>query len=99
MAKVCESLGLEFEGEIRVHLSRGVFNQWDDYQVSVPALFYLKNRDLSKSAHVCGSVSWHEQRRSLRISEKELLLAGKRYKTISKEFGLHKSTVRQIVYK
>ncbi len=63
-----------FEGEIRVHLFRGFFNQWHDYQVSVHALFYSKNRDLSKSDHVCGSVSWHKQRRSLRTSEKELLL-------------------------
>ncbi len=38
------------------------------------ALFYLKNRDLTKSDHVCGSVSWHKQWRSLRTSEKELLL-------------------------
>jgi len=38
----------------------------DDYQVSMC--------DRSKSDHVCGSESWHEQRRSRRTSEKELLL-------------------------
>ncbi len=63
-----------FEGEIRVHLFRGVFKQWDDYRVSLPALFNLKNRDLSKFDCVCGSESLHKQRRSLRTSEKELLL-------------------------
>ncbi len=62
---------------------------------SCPDLF--KEQGSIKSAHVCGSASWFELRRSLRISEKELLLAGKGYKTISKEFGLHK--VRQFVYK
>ncbi len=30
--------------------------------------------DLSKSDRVCGSESWHEERKSLRTSEKELLL-------------------------
>lgn len=40
--------------------------------MSVRDLFYSKNRDLSKSDHVCGSESWHEQMRSLRTSEKEL---------------------------
>ncbi len=47
---------------------------FSDYQMSVCDLFYLKNRDLSKSDHVCGSESCHEQRRLLRISEKELML-------------------------
>ncbi len=41
--------------------------------MSVRDLFY-SNRDLSKSDHVCGSESCHEQRRLLRISEKELML-------------------------
>ncbi len=51
-------------------------------------------------SHVCGSELCHEQGRLLRTSEKELmLLARKFYKTIFKEFGLYKSTVRQIVYK
>ncbi len=65
-------------------------------------LFYSKNRDLSKSDHVCGIESCHEQRRLLRTWEKRVDVAHqarKGYKTISKEFGLHKSTVRQIVYK
>ncbi len=60
--------------EIRVHLCRGVFSQCNDYQMSVRDLFYSKNRDLSKSDHVCGSESCHEQRRLLRTSEKELML-------------------------
>ncbi len=60
----------EFEGKISVHLFRGVFNQW----ASVHALLYLENRDLSKFDHVCGSVSWHKQWRSLRTSEKVLVL-------------------------
>ncbi len=42
--------------------------------MSVPDLFYSKNRDLSKSDHVCGSESCHEQRRLLRTSEGELML-------------------------
>ncbi len=62
-----------FKGEIRVHLCRGVFSQCNDYQISVCDLFY-SNRDLSKSDHVCGSKSCHEQRRLLRTSEKELML-------------------------
>ncbi len=37
-------------------------------------LFYSKNRDLSKSDHVCESESCHEQRRLLRTLEKELML-------------------------
>ncbi len=62
MAKVCDSLGLvSFKGEIRVHLCKGVFIQCNDYQMSVHDLFYLKNRDLSKSDHVCGSESCHER--------------------------------------
>ncbi len=36
--------------------------------------FIKKNRDLSKSDHVCGSESCHKQRRLLRTSEKELIL-------------------------
>ncbi len=63
-----------FKGEIRVHLCRGVFSQCNDYQVSVRDLFYSKNSDLSKSDHVCGSESCHEQRRLLSTSEKELML-------------------------
>ncbi len=42
--------------------------------MSVHDLFYSKNRDLSKSDHVCGSESRHEQRRLLRTSEKESML-------------------------
>ncbi len=47
------------------------------------------------SYHVCGSESCHEQRILMRTSEKGYQ-AGEGYKTISKEFGLHKSTVRSI---
>ncbi len=36
--------------------------------------FYSKNIDLSKSDHVCGSESCHEQRKLLRTSGKELML-------------------------
>ncbi len=39
--------------------------------MSVCDLFYSKNRDLSKSDHVCGSESGHKQRRLLK---KELML-------------------------
>ncbi len=42
--------------------------------MSVRDLFYSKNRDLSKSDHVCGSESCHEQRRLQRTLEKELML-------------------------
>ncbi len=83
VTKVCESLGLEFEGEIRVHLWFRWFKLmgWLSGVSSCPDLF--KEQGSIKSAHVCGSASWFELRRSLRISEKELLLAGKGYKTIS----------------
>ncbi len=67
--------------------------------MSVHDMFYSKNRDLSKSDHVCGSESCHEQRRLLRTSEKELILLIRLEKVTKpslKEFGLHKSTVRQI---
>ncbi len=76
VAKVCESLGLavNLKVKIRVHLCRGVFSKCNDYQMSVCDLFYLKNRDISKSNHVCGSESCHEQRRLRRTSEKELML-------------------------
>ncbi len=47
------------------------------------------------SSHVCGSESCHEQRILMRTSEKGYQV-GEGYKTISKEFGLHKSTVRSI---
>ncbi len=102
VAKVCESLGLPVKGEIRVYLCRSVFSQCNDYQMSVRDLFYSKNRDRSNSDHVWGRESCHKQRRLLRTLEKELYFAHearKGYKTISKEFGLNKSTVRQIVYK
>ncbi len=42
--------------------------------MSVHDLFYTKNRDLSKSDHVCGSESCLKQRRLLKTSEKELML-------------------------
>ncbi len=66
--------------------------------MSVFNLFYSKNRDLSKS-RVCGSESYHEQKRLLQDLIKTVDVAHqarKGYKTISKEFGLHKSTVRQM---
>ncbi len=42
--------------------------------MSVCDLFYSKNRDQSKSDHVCGSESCHEQIRSPRTSGKEFML-------------------------
>ncbi len=63
-----------FKGEVRVHLCRGVFSQCNDYQMSVRDRFYSKNRDLSKSDHVCGSESCQKQRRLWRTSGKELML-------------------------
>ncbi len=71
VAKVCDSLGLA------VHLKSicaEVFSVRVIYQMSVRDRFYSKNRDLSKSDHVCGSESCQEQRRSLKTSEKELML-------------------------
>ncbi len=75
VAKVCESLGLAVNLKVNLEFRefRGVFSQCNDYHISVLDLFY-SNRDLSKSDHVCGSESCHEQRRLLRISEKELML-------------------------
>ncbi len=68
MAKVCESLGLA----VRVRLCRGVFSQCNDYQMSVCDLFYSKNRIYQSL--IIFVESCHEQRRSLRTSEKELML-------------------------
>ena len=68
-------------------------------------LFYLKNRDLSKSdlhntcLWKCIMARTKEISEDLRKSVVDAHQAGKGYKTISKEFGLHQSTVRQIVYK
>ncbi len=95
--KVCESLELAVNLKVKLesHLFRGVFNQCNDYQMSEHALFY------SKSDHICGSVSWHKQEitEDLRKRVGVAHQARKGYKTISKEFGFHKFTVRQIVYK
>ncbi len=40
------SIGLagNLKVKLRVHLFGVVFKQWNDYQVSLPALFNLKNR-------------------------------------------------------
>lgn len=43
---VCEPLGLAVN--LKVKLESGVFSQWDDNQVWVGTLSYLKNGDLSK---------------------------------------------------
>ncbi len=66
------------------------------------ALFYTKNRDLSKSDHVCGSESWLEQRKSLRTLEKKKLLLLIRLEKVTKPSlkSLDSTNpVRQIVYK
>ncbi len=67
-------ISCSFKGEVRVHLCRGVLSQCNDYQMSVRDRFYSKNRDLSKSDHVCGSESCQKQRRLWRTSGKELML-------------------------
>ncbi len=75
MAKVCESLGLAVNLKVKLEsICSEVFsiNGMTSRCQCVP--FYLKNRYLSKFDHACGSESWHEQRSSLRTSEKELLL-------------------------
>ncbi len=72
MAKVCESLG--FAVNLKVKLESIRAEVFSVYQMSVCDLFYSKNRDLSKSDHVCVSESCHEQRRSLRTLETELML-------------------------
>ncbi len=103
VAKVCAFLGLAVNIKVKLEcICAGVFSQCNDYQMSVRDLFYWKKRDLSKSDHVCGSESCHKQRRLMMTSEKELMSLIRLEqvtKPISKEFGLHKSTVRQIVYK
>ncbi len=61
--------------------------------MSVRELFYSKNKDLTKSDHVCGS----ETKEITEDLGKRVDVAHqtrKAYKTISKSFGLHKSTVR-----
>ncbi len=60
MAKVCESLGLAANLKVKWEC-RGVFSQCNDYLMPVHDLFYSKNRDLSKSDHVCGSESWTKE--------------------------------------
>ncbi len=72
VAKVCESLG--FAVNLKVKLESIRAEVFSVYQMSVCDLFYSKNRDLSKSDHVCVSESCHERRRSLRTLEKELML-------------------------
>ncbi len=68
--------------------------EWLSGVSACPVLF----KELSKFDHVCGSESGHEQR----TSEKGLMLLirlEKFTKLYLKEFGLYKSTVRQIVNK
>ncbi len=70
-----ESLGLAVNLKVKLEsICAGVFSRCNDNQMSVRDLFYSKNRDLSKSDHVCGSESCHEQRRLPRTSEKEFML-------------------------
>ncbi len=57
---------------------------------NVSNLFYSKNRDLSKSDHVCGSD--HVTNKGDHWGVDVAHQARKGYKTISKEFGLHKSS-------
>ncbi len=79
-----------FRSEIRVHLRRDVFSQCNDYQISVRDLFIQKQESIKVWSESC-----HEKRKLLMTSEKEFMKqhqAIKCYKTISIEFGLHKST-------
>lgn len=46
-----------------------------------------------------GGVTWHGKRWYLRTSERVVAVARKGYKTISKKFGIHQSTCRQIACK
>ncbi len=71
MAKLCESLGLAVNLKVKLE---SICAELLSVNMSVRDLFYSKNRDLSKSDHVCGSESCHEQRRLLRTLEKELML-------------------------
>lgn len=72
-----------------------VFSQWDDNLWWVDALFDLKNRDPTKSnlhktllrEFIRASFSWHEG--DFWGPQKNSCVAGKYYKTISKEFVLH----------
>ena len=63
--------------------------------------FVCHHHNLVLTTQVCGSVSCPAQKRFLKTSEKVINAhqSGKGYKTISKDVGLHQSTVRQIVYK
>ncbi len=67
--------------------------------MSVRYLFYSKNRDLSKSDHVCGSESCPEGDYCGPLKFDVAHQARQGYKTIPKEIGLHKYKVRQILYK
>ncbi len=98
--KVCESLGLavNLKGEIKVHLFRGVFSQCNDHQMLVRDLFYSKN-GIYQSLIMFVEVNHVMNKGDLQKKSWCCSSGWKGYKTISKEFGLHKSTVRQIVYK
>ncbi len=76
MAKVCESLGLAVNLNVKPEsICAEVFSvSAMTIKCQYRDLFYSKNRELSKSDHVCGSESCHGQRRLLRTSEKELML-------------------------
>ncbi len=74
-AKVCESLGLAVN--LKVKLESICAEVFSVSAMTIKCQYVtclFEEQDLSKSDHVCGSESCHEQRRSLRTSEKELML-------------------------
>ncbi len=103
MAKVCESLGLAVNLKVKLEsISERCFQsvQWLSHVSTWPILF--KEQGSIK----VWSCLWKwimsrtkEITEDLRKRVDVAHQARKGYKTISKEFGLHKSTVRQIVYK
>ncbi len=103
IAKVCESLGLAVNLKVKlVSICAEVFS------VSAMTIKYqyvtcfIQRTGIYQSLimfvevnHVTNKGDYWGPRKTVDVTHQ----ARKGYKTISKEFGLHKSTVRQIVYK
>ncbi len=75
VAKVCESLGLADNLKVKFEsICAEVFSvSAMTIKCQYVTCFIQRTGILSKSDHVCGSESCHEQRRLLRTSEKELM--------------------------
>ncbi len=85
-----------FKGELRVHLCRGVFTwQW------LSNVLFKEQGSIKVWPCLWKWIMWRTKEITEDLGNRVDVAHQARngYKTISKEFGLHKSTVRQIVYK